>query len=57
MASRQWLAPVEHNDTAAAISSDAQCSGTTHSRLHADPSNGPQACVMAYQMSHVLATI
>ena len=34
MASRQWLAHVEHSDTAAAVGSDARCSGTTRGPLH-----------------------
>ena len=37
MDSRQWLAPVEHGDTAAAIRSNAQCSGTTRGPLHHQP--------------------
>ena len=36
MASGQWLAHVEHSDIAAAIGSDARCSGTTHGPLQPD---------------------
>ena len=34
MASRQWLAPIEHSDTAEAMRSDAQHSRTTCGPLH-----------------------
>ena len=33
MAIRQWLAHIEHSDTAAAVRSDARCSGTTRGPL------------------------
>ena len=43
MASRQWLAHVEHSDTAAAVGSDARCLGTTCGPLQYDDGLHPLA--------------
>ena len=55
MANRQWLAPVEHSDTAAAVRSDARCSGTTRGPLHL-PHTGWDNQYLAYTWGPTVTT-